>query len=91
MAIGPIGETGICVVSRAPEEPRVDLELVPILHHNMEAVNAVESAKTYAIAMKTLAQVNQILAYSYYLNRVSLSFSCLKILHVVDMMQFLFV
>jgi len=60
MAIGPIGETGICAVSRALVEPRVDLELVPILHHNMEAVNAVERAKTCALAMKTHVQVNKI-------------------------------
>ena len=58
MAIGRIGETGIHVVSHAPVEPRVDLELVPILHHEMEAVNAVGRAKTYSLAMKCHAQVN---------------------------------
>jgi len=58
MAIGLIGETGNNAVSRALVEHRVDLELVPILHHNMEDVNAVERAKTYALAMKIHAQVN---------------------------------
>ena len=59
MEIGPIGETGIYVVSRAPVEPRVDLELVPILHHDMKAVNAVARAKTYSLAMKIHAQVKK--------------------------------
>jgi len=86
MAIGPIGETGNYVVSLAPVEPRVDLERVPILHHNMEVVNAVERAKTYALAMKTHAQVNKILAYSCYQNRGSISVSPLKIPHVIDLM-----
>jgi len=58
MEIGPIGKPGIYVVSRALVEPRVDLELVPILRHEMEAVDAVERAKTYALAMKIHAQVN---------------------------------
>ena len=59
MAIGPTGKTGIYVVSRAQVEPRVDLDLVPIPHHEMEAVNAVERAKTYALAMKIHAQVKK--------------------------------
>ena len=59
MGIGPIGETGIYVVSRALVEPRVDLELVPILHHDMGAVNAVARGKTYSLAMKTHAQVKK--------------------------------
>ena len=46
MAIGLIGETGNNAVSRVPVEPRVDLELVPIPRHDMEAVNAVERVKT---------------------------------------------
>jgi len=58
MAIGPTGETGIYVVSRALVEAKVDLELVPIPRHEMEAENAVERAKTYALAMKIHAQVN---------------------------------
>jgi len=58
MAIGQIGKTGIFAVLRALVEHRVDLELVPIPRHEMEAVNAVERAKTYALAMKIHAQVN---------------------------------
>ena len=57
MAIGPIGETGICVVSRALVERRVGLELAPIPRHEMEVVNVVEKAKTCSLAMKTHAQV----------------------------------
>ena len=60
MAIGRIGETGIYVVSRALVEPRVDLELVPIPRHEMEAVNAVERAKTYSLAMKIHVQVKNL-------------------------------
>ena len=60
MAIGRIGGTGIYVVSRALVEPRVDLELVPIPRHEMEAVNAVERAKTYSLAMKIHAQVKNL-------------------------------
>ena len=44
-------------MSRALVEPRVDLELVPIPRHEMEAVNAVERAKTCSLAMKLHAQV----------------------------------
>ena len=51
--------TGIYVASHVLVEPRVDLELVPIPRHNMEAVNAVERAKTYNLAMKIHAQVNK--------------------------------
>ena len=59
MAIGPIGETGIYVVSRALVEPRADLELALIPRHEMEAVNAAERAKTYSLAMKIHAQVKK--------------------------------
>lgn len=59
MAIGPIGGTGTYVVSRVLVEPRVDPELVPIPRHEMEAVNAVERAKTYALAMTIHAQVKK--------------------------------
>ena len=57
MAIGPIGETGIYVVSRAPVESRVDIELVPILRHYMEAENVMARVKTYSLATNTHAQV----------------------------------
>ena len=59
MAIGPTGGTGSDAVSLVPVEPRVDLELVPILRHNMEDETAVERAKTYNLAMKTHAQVKK--------------------------------
>ena len=59
MAIGLIGKTGKNAVSLVPGEPRVDLELVPIPRHEMEAVNAVERAKMYSLAMKTHAQVKK--------------------------------
>ena len=61
MAIGLIGETGNNAVSRALVERRVDLDLVQIPHHDMEAENAVERAKTYVLAMKTHAQVKTFL------------------------------
>lgn len=53
MAIGLIGETGNNAVSPALVEHRVDLELVPIPHHDMEAEAVLERVKTYALAMKT--------------------------------------
>jgi len=59
MAIGLIGETGNNAVSRAPVEHRVDLELVPTPHHDMEGETAVERVTTYALAMKTHAQVKK--------------------------------
>jgi len=59
MAIGLIGKTGKNAVSRVLVEPRVDLELVPIPRHEMEAVHAVERAKAYSLAMKTRAQVKK--------------------------------
>lgn len=57
MAIGLIGETGSNAVSLALVEHRVDLELVPIPHHDMEAEAVLERVKTYALAMKTHVQV----------------------------------
>lgn len=59
MAIGLIGETGNNAVSLALVEHRVDLELVPIPHHDMEAEAVLERVKTYALAMKTHVQVKK--------------------------------
>ena len=63
MAIGLIGKTGIYVVSHALVEPRVDLELAPIPHHEMEVANAVERAKTYSLAMKIHVQVKRFIFF----------------------------
>lgn len=57
MESGVTGETGTFAVSRVPVEYRVDFEPAPILHHEMEAGNAVERAKTCALATNFHVQV----------------------------------
>ena len=76
-------------MSPAPVEPRVDLELVPILHHDMVAVNAVARAKTYSLVMKTHAQVKKFWLTLTYLNRGFLPVSSLKIPHIINLRKFL--